>query len=299
MTDPTARPTRRIGLAPVALVAILGVAIFMRPGDDGGAVQLATPDRSRVNEMRAAMAALPDAPLVLVGLDPDLGTYPEIRPAVRAALDDLLARGSSLAFVSFTPEGRAVAAAELERLARDGLAADRLVDLGFIAGAEAGMVRAVTDLVRSDVEGSLATAIREAGGGMGAFHLALIVGGGDLGPRTWVEQVGTRLPALPLVAIAPTFMQPELAPYLRTGQLAALLATVRDGAAYTAIVANDVTPGAASPHRSPSALAMLVGMLIAIAFLVLTLAGGLRGGAGRRGRASEGLPAGGEAGAAE
>ena len=66
--------------------------------------------------MRAAFEALPEDALVVVGMDADLGTYPEIRPAVRAAFDDLLARGASLAFVSVTVEGRAIAAAELARL---------------------------------------------------------------------------------------------------------------------------------------------------------------------------------------
>ena len=49
---------------------------------------------------------LPAGPLVLVGFDPDLGTYAEVRPTVRTALADLLDRDARLAFISLTPEGR-------------------------------------------------------------------------------------------------------------------------------------------------------------------------------------------------
>ena len=274
MSQRPPRRSTRARFVPLALIVLLGGAVLLRPGDDGGALLLANPDRARVAELRAAFDALPEAPLVLVGLDADLGTYPEIQVAVRAALADLLARDARLAVVSFSPEGRAIAGAELDRLRRDGVGADQLLDLGFIAGAEAGMVRAVTDLLPTGSEGPMADAIRETGTGIAAFGLVLVVGGTELGPRTWVEQVGTRLPSLPIAAIVPTFAQPELAPYLRTGQLVALLATLRDGAAYAADVGGG---GEGAPDRVPSALAMLVGLLVALGALGRTVAASLWG----------------------
>jgi hypothetical protein len=74
-----------------------------------------------------------------------------------------------------------------------------------------------------------------------------------------------------MVAVAPTLLQPELAPYLRTGQLAGLLATVRDGAAFTQAVTDSRDDG------PPSSLAMLLGMLVAIAVLGRQLLGSLPG----------------------
>ena len=59
---------------------------------------------------------LPPESLVLVGFDPDLGTYAEIRPTVRTLLADLLEHDARLVFVSLTPEGRALAIAERARL---------------------------------------------------------------------------------------------------------------------------------------------------------------------------------------
>jgi hypothetical protein len=67
-------------------------------------------------------------------------------------------------------------------------------------------------------------------------------------------------------------MHPEVAPYLRTGQLEALVATVRDGAAFS--------EGSAHAPGPASALAMLAGMLIALAFVGRALWAFRRGDAG-------------------
>jgi hypothetical protein len=111
--------------------------------------------------------------------------------------------------------------------------------------------------------------LRARGGGIDAFDLVMVLAGGDMGPRSWIEQVETRLPTLSVVAIAPTFLRPELEPYLRSGQLRGLLATVRDDVAYGATVEAAARPGQPlPPERAPNALAMLVGMLIALAVLI-------------------------------
>jgi hypothetical protein len=257
-------------LWPIGVIGLLAVVALLSPAAAGGPVLLATPDRSRADQMRSVIGALPEPSNVLIGMDPDLGTYPEIRPAVRAVLADVLGRGGSLSLVSFTPEGRAVAAAEQARIQRLTDGAGSTLDLGFVTGAEAGMVRSVSNVLPATASGSVADALRAAGGGMSAFDLVVVVGGGDIGPRTWVEQVGTRLPDLPMVAVAPTFEEPELQPYLRTGQLRALLATVRDDAAYVALGALESTTASAvsSGDAPPSAVAMLIGLLIALVVLL-------------------------------
>jgi hypothetical protein len=244
---------------PILLVGALGIAVLLDGALAPDRLEVANPDRGAADGLATAFEALPEGALVLVAMDPDLGTYPEIRPAVRAALDALRSRGAAIAVVSLTTEGRAIAAAEIARLRSLGASADRLLDLGYVAGAEAGLVLSVTDLAPAEGEAfpaSFATARR----GIAAFDLALVVGGVDLGPRTWVEQVGTRLPDLPLAAIVPSFRHPEVAPYLRSGQLVALLGTARDGAAYAS----------ASAHANglPSATGLLVGLLIALAVML-------------------------------
>jgi hypothetical protein len=252
-------------LAAIALLGALGAAVLV--GSPGG-LELASPNRTAVTQFRSVLAAIPADGTVLVAFDPDIGTYPEIRFAVRSALDDLLARGNPLAIVSYTPEGRALALAEMERLVGRGAPSSRVLDLGFRTGGEAALVGSVASIVPDSATGPLADALRARGGGLGAFNLALIIAGVDLGPRSWVEQVGTRLPGLPLAAVTPTTLRPELEPYLASGQLAALLGTLRDNAAYASSLQ------APAGDRPPSSLAILVGMLAA---LVVLLQAGSRG----------------------
>lgn len=279
------RARRRNGLAIgwIGLLVLVGAAVLIGPSMSGAQLALPNPDQRAVDAVDATFARLSQPSLVLVAMDADLGTYPEIRPATHAALADLLSRGAGIAFVSVSVEGRALAVAELDRLHRQGVPDDRLLDLGFVSGAEAAMVRLVDAALRPGMGGSMAGLIAQRAGGIGAFDCIVVVGGGDIGPRSWVEQTGTRLPSVPMVAIAPSFAQPELAPYLRSGQLAALLATPRDDAAYVARV------GASAPEdRPPSAPAMLVGMLAALVVIGRQLIGvlpRLRGGS----RAAEDL----------
>jgi len=98
----------------------------------------------------------------------------------------------------------------------------------------------------------------------GAFDLVVIVSGSDLSARSWVEQVGARLPDLKMAAIAPTFLDPELEPYLGSGQLVALVATLREGVGYAEAIGADSIAG---PGATPAALPMLAGMLVALAAL--------------------------------
>jgi hypothetical protein len=257
----TERVARLRRAAPALLLLLLLVVASLLSNGTGG-LQLASPDRSRVDQLRRAIGDLPNDALVLIAFDADLGTYPEIRAATRVAIDDLVAHDTRLAMVSFTPEGRAIAAAERDRIARGGV--EPPADLGFVAGAEAGLVRSIASVVPESAQGATADAIRDAGGGIGAFAMTLVISGSDISARSWVEQVGSRLPELLLVAIAPTFLDPELEPYLRSGQLTALIATLRDGVAYVEAVADGA---GSSPGPTPGPLPMLVGMLAAIAVL--------------------------------
>lgn len=266
---PPLRTPRRAALRPglrraaPALVPLLLAAAWLVPiraADPG--LRLASPDRSHVDGLRAVIASLPTDALVLVAFDADLGTYPEIRAATRAVLSDLAAHGARTGIVSYTPDGRAIAAAELDRIVRAGGTAP--TDLGFVAGSEAGLVRSIASIVPDAASGATAEAIRQRGGGIGAFDLVVIISGSDLSARSWVEQVGARLPDLPMAAIAPTFLDPELEPYLGSGQLVALLATLREGIGYAEAIGGDAIAGRGS---IPGPLPMLIGMLLALAAL--------------------------------
>ena len=267
-------------LLPALVVALIGVATVVGLRVDGPAVT--TSDTSHAAALHATLAELA-RPRVLVGFDPDLGTYAEIRPAARAALAQLVRGGASLAFASFTAEGRALSLAEMDRLRRGGVEEGRVLDLRFHAGAEAGLVRSVSDILPDGAAGALADALRDDGGGIGAFDLVLVVGGTELGPRSWVEQVATRLPELRLAAIVPTVLQPEAIPYRVTGQLDGLVAGVREASAYVAAVRDDPTAVVAREAERvsdlpPSWLPLVVGIGIMIVLLADAVASRWRDG---------------------
>ena len=163
-------------------------------------------------------------PLVLVAFDGDLGTYAEIRPTVRAAIGDLLTREARLAFVSLTPEGRALALTELRRLDKGGANPQRRIDLGFVPGAEAAIVELARSLpVPVDATGAIVRRIGDEG--LDAIDALFVVGGNDIGPRSWLEQFLPRVGSRPVVAVAPTILLPELLPYAESGQIGGLIAT--------------------------------------------------------------------------
>ena len=270
MIDRLGRLRRALPLAFVAVVAVgtlLGIRLETVPA---APVAAATAVHLALGEVGRGR--------VLVAFDADIGTYPEIRPALRAALAQLVRGGASLSLVSYTPEGRALALDELDRLRRGGVEEGRLLDLGFHAGAEAGLVAGVTSIVPAEADGALANALREAGPGIGAFDVVLVVGGNELGPRSWVEQVGTRLPDVPIVGIAPTSLLPQAVPYRTTGQLAGLVVGAREVAAYVVAVRDDPAAGAAQlTDTPPSSIPLLIGMLMTLLLLADAIASRWRG----------------------
>jgi hypothetical protein len=265
-------------LAPALLLVLLGAAVLV-PLDEP--LRLESGDETVADRWSATLDALPTDADVLVGFDPDVGTYAEIRPTVRTLLADLIGRQARLTFVSLTPEGRALALAEIARLERLGANTGRITDLGFLPGAEAALVqltRTFPDPLRG---GSLSR--RLASEGMAAIEAIVVVGGNDLGPRSWVEQVAPRVD-LPLMAVAPAILLPELQPFVATGQIDALAATPRDGATYRASTELG-TAGRFAPDEGPSSAALLLGLVAAALILAHgVLASLLRSGVAERDR---------------
>jgi len=245
----------RIG-APILLLVVLAAAGLVPSGLD-----IADPGSKAVDELRIVLAELDDGAAVLVGFDPDVGTYAEIRPTVRMLLAELAGRGIDVSIVSLTPDGRALALAERQRAERLAPDAQEIVDLGFIPGAEAALV-ALGGAIAGTSE--LAS---PGGASLEATDLIIVVGGNDLGPRSWVEQVQPRIDAIPVIAVTPISLLPEVEPYRQSGQLAAVIATPRDGAAYRLVA--DPGPFAAlgDADGGPPALAIVVGLLAAIGWL--------------------------------
>ncbi len=196
---------------------------------------------------------------------PTSARTPRRGPRSAPLLADLLARDGRLAFVSLTAEGRALASAELARLGREEANPARLLDLGFIPGAEAGLVD-LTRGIRVSYEGDHAFAREVEATGIGTFDAVLVIGGNDLGPRSWIEQVAPRIREIPFVAVTPTVLLPEVQPYVGAGSLQAVLGTPRDGAAYRETLDLGNLERLTDPIE-PRPLPVLLGMLVAVAVL--------------------------------
>jgi hypothetical protein len=105
-----------------------------------------------------------------------------------------------------------------------------------------------------------------ASDGPAAFEALLVVGGNDIGPRSWVEQYVPRVNPLPVLAITPTVLLPEILPYLASGQLDAVLATPRDGATYRGL-AELGSLDRLRDAQVPPAAGLLLGIVVAIVVL--------------------------------
>jgi hypothetical protein len=245
----------RRAAAPLGLLIVLIVAIALPIGDE---LDLAQPDSEAAEGFAKLVATIPEDSSVLLGFDPDIGTYAEIRPTVRAAIAALAERGVAFVLVSLTPEGRALAIEERGSLVEGGADSASLADLGFIPGSEAALVRIANGLSGSSALGTTARAE------LARVDVVLVVGGNDIGPRSWVEQVAPRVTSIRLAAISPTILLPEVAPYAETGQLVASISNPRDGAALRDLLA---APTGSANDDGPPVGAVLIGLAAAIAFL--------------------------------
>lgn len=260
-----------VRLAPLGLVVVLAVAMLLPP-QPGLTPPARDPDLAE--SVATTLDGLPEGAIVVVGFDPDIGTYAEIRPGVRALLGELADRDARLVTVSLTPEGRALLAAEVARI---GVAGDEVIELGFVAGAEAGLVA----LSRSapTTSGPADVAARLGDDGLDAADLLVVVGGNDIGPRSWIEQVLPRVGEVPMIALAPTVLLPELLPFVETGLIDALVGTpgdalaLRDGLLATDGDEGDLAGGSGVAADTPvDGLALLLGLVAALLLLAHALA---------------------------
>lgn len=250
-------------VAPLFLLALLAIA-WLLPAPDGLRLT-AGRDPEVAERVATILDGLPEDAVAVVGFDPDVGTYPEIRPAVRALLAELLDRELALVTVSLTPEGRALLLAELARVEEADPGAGSPIDLGFVPGAEAALV-ALSRTAPSGLE-SEELGARLLGRGFRAADLLVVVGGNDIGPRSWIEQVLPRVDETPLIAVAPTVLLPELLPFVESGQIDALAGTPADGAALRSglLDAGPEEPGdGVAADRPVDRLALLLGVLVAV-----------------------------------
>jgi hypothetical protein len=268
-TEPAPLPPPRhprhpaIGAIPPAAVrALLGLLVLLALG-----VPLLTGDwlgQGATPTLMAAgldgLRALEPEARVVVAFDLAPSAMAELSPALMALLSELGERPHRLLAISTRPEG-----VDLARMALEQTPGQAHVLLGYLAGDAAGMRLAVNDLSR-------ALAFRDGQRQPLADHPSLqgIIGLGDVDAilivsddaglvRRWLEQVQAYT-AMPLYALVTARIEPQLVPYVQTGQLAALAAG-----------ANSALPGAEVTSPVSTRLYSADGYLVLWAAFVLAL----------------------------
>jgi hypothetical protein len=166
-------------------------------------------------------------------------------------------QGARLALVSTSPTGPALG----ERLVRSVEAAhgylpgEDYVNLGFLPGGSTGLQLLATDMPAAIPTGYDArpfwSLVDQPGGspwaqpamqgvtGLGDFALTLLLSDDPETIRRWIEQTGPALRPASLVVVASAQAEPLVRPYLEAGQVAAIVAGVRGGAAYEGFLQRD------------------------------------------------------------
>jgi hypothetical protein len=270
-------PPRRL----IYLLLVLAVFVPLLFGTKWTVSQIqVTPETT--NAFKAVQNLNSGSP-VLVSFDFEPGAVGEMQPLTEAIIHHLIKRGCHIVIVSLTPQGPALAQQILRRAAAgyDYRYGRDYVNLGYIAGQEAGL-RAfggdIWDTLPTDyVNGqplsmfSVMTRIKKAG----SFDLLIDLAGGPEPARWWIEQVQTPSKRPLLVAVTAS-AEPNVRPYLQSGQIVGLVRGLPGAAEYEMLLGQ---PGAAIAAMDAQSMAHLVIVLcLLLGILSAARRGGRRGG---------------------
>lgn len=230
-------------VVPLLLALVLGpnVAIFGAPAQLPSATAYG-----------AAVEALPPESTVLLAFDYDGSLRDEVEPGAVATLNHLRTltmdetatpRDLNLVAISLSPEGPALA--ERVWAASNGppLA---WTNLGFLPGGPVALRALLTQTE---------TPLDEA-------SLLVVFANEPTDVQRWLEQVGSRLPTLPILAVAPASAETTLRPYLASGQLDGLLAGTPGVASYEVSGAGTLGAGWRRIHALTAAALLTLGVIL-------------------------------------
>ncbi len=260
---------RRVLIALVLAAAVL--VPLLAPSGWSSFLMAPAPEVTKVFQ---AVEALPAGTPALVAFDYTPATAGELDPQAQALIGHLLSRGLPVVAASLVPEGPALAQRVLDReLAAhpEALYGRAYVHLGYLAGGEAalralaeGLTRAApVDYLTGLPLNQLPATARVTG--LDDLGLIVVLAGDSEPVRWWVEQVGTRT-RTPLVAGVSAAAEPQLRPYLDSGQLVGLISGLPGAARYTALF-GQASSGSADWAGRLDALSLSLLALMALVLL--------------------------------
>jgi hypothetical protein len=234
------------------LAVIVPLLLQLVPGVNAAIFGAPPPLRSAA-AYAATVEALPAEATVLLAFDYEGGMRDEVEPGVVATMKHLRALGTAMAAsprtfnlvaVSLSPQGSALAERVWAESASPTLT---WTNLGFLPGGPI----------------ALRTLLAPAGTSLNDVSLLVVFGNETADVQRWIEQVGSQLPGLPVLAVAPAAAETALMPYLASGQLDGLLAGVPGAATYEVNGSSQLGAGWRRIHAITAAALLVLGVIVA------------------------------------
>jgi hypothetical protein len=190
-------------------------------------------------------------------------------------VDLLLNQGTTLAFISTSPTGPALAEHFLQTASlvnvhqyQSGL---QYVNLGYLAGGPAGMLylaASLKDAMPVNLEGKSPWTSGPLQGIQSVNNFAAVIvltDNADTG-RNWIEQAGPLLGNTPMLMVVSAQAEPMIRPYFDSGQLKGLVSGLADAKIYEQ---NYNRPGLARHYWNSFGVGMLAAELLIVAGTLL------------------------------
>ncbi len=234
------------------LAAVVPLLLQLVPGVNAAIFGAPPPLRSAA-AYAATVEALPAEATVLLAFDYEGGMRDEVEPGVVATMKHLRALGTAMAAsprtfnlvaVSLSPQGSALAERVWAESASPTLT---WTNLGFLPGGPI----------------ALRTLLAPGGTSLNDVSLLVVFGNETADVQRWIEQVGSQLPGLPVLAVAPAAAETALMPYLASGQLDGLLAGVPGAATYEVNGSSQLGAGWRRIHAITAGALLVLGVIVA------------------------------------
>jgi hypothetical protein len=190
-------------------------------------------------EMTTRIDAMPLESVVLIGMDYDLSLAGEINNVALPVLVHLMSKQVNMVFVPTRPTGSAMSKLLIE-MGKNWLPDypnQKTFVFSFIPGGATGLLQLAIDprdALPVSVDGTNPWLSQELANirNISDFSFVLILTDSANSGRDWIEQVQPRLEEKPLYVITSRQAGPILEPYLKSGQIQAMVAGISDGASY-------------------------------------------------------------------
>jgi len=189
-----------------------------------------------------AVEALPPGSKILFSGDYDPGSMAELQPFTVALMEHLFRKDLRVVAMELWPGGVPLIQRELERAGKKYGKAEGVdwINLGFKEGRQVVIQAVCENLIKTypnDSSGrpTMSHEIMKGIGGVKDFALVIEASSGFPGASEWVQVAQTRY-GFPMVAATTAVMDPQVRPYLLSGQLRGLAGGMRGSAEYEKLV---------------------------------------------------------------